>query len=351
MYGKTIALSAAMAGLLCAQTTPDPASRPGVMTWESRVAVAGAPQEATIGFMAAEGAPGFGGSPVKGAPYSATVENTFTQTLADGTRIERKSSAKTARDSEGRTRMEQSPAAIALVPVEMPTTIIIQDPVAKQTIILNDKEKTATVLKMPDMDLLKTKMAMAGAVRMRSGAPAGAVAGVAGAHVVTEDVVIERKIERHAEGGKAAVAFPPSDVLFTAAVPPPGAGVGHAGMSHQVMMFDGGGDNAKTEALGKQTISGVACTATRTTHTIPAGQIGNDRPIEIVSENCFSDELKTVVSSRTTDPMHGETAMRLSGVSRSEPAKSLFEVPAGYTTKEAPKPMMFERKLERRPAQ
>jgi hypothetical protein len=338
MKKTALILTTTLAGMLCAQTpAPDPSFKPRTMHWEHSVAVAGAPQEATIGFVAAEGAPGFAGAPVKGAPYAATIEHTFTQTLADGTRIERKSSAQAARDSEGRTRMEQTPAAMAPVPVELPTTTIIHDPVAKQTIILNDKEKTATIMKMPDMTALKMKMAMAGGVRMRSGAPAG---GAAGAVAVTEDVVIERKIERHAEGGKAAVAFPPSDVVFTAAVPPPGAGV-----SHQVMMFDGGDDNAKSEALGKQTISGVACNATRTTHTIAAGQIGNDRPIEIVSETCFSDELKTVISSRTKDPMHGETSMRLASVNRSEPAKSLFEVPPGYTKKEGPKPMMFEKML------
>ena len=123
-------------------------------------------------------------------------------------------------------------------------------------------------------------------------------------------------------------------------------------MTHNVMVFRGGDDNSKSESLGRQTVSGVACNATRSTHSIAAGQIGNDRPIEIVSETCYSDELKTVVSSRTNDPMHGETSMQLMNVSRSEPAKSLFEIPAGYTTKEGPQPMMFERKmLERKPAQ
>jgi hypothetical protein len=241
--------------------------------------------------------------------------------------------------------MEQSPGAIALVPVDLSTTIIIQDPVARQTIILNDKEKTATVLKMPDMDAIKMRMPMGAGMRMRSPGPGVPVAGTT---AVSEDVVIERKIERAGEPGKAALALPASDVMFTAAVPPPGAA-----MTQQVMVFRGGDDeHSKTEKLGKQTVSGVSCDATRTTHSIPAGQIGNDRPIEIVSETCFSEELKTVVSSRTADPMHGETTMRLSGVSRSEPAKSLFEIPAGYTTKEPPQPMMLERKImERKPAQ
>jgi hypothetical protein len=347
MMKRAMILITALGTTLGAQTPGEPVVKQRTMSWESSVAISGAPQEATIGFIAAESAPGIAASPIKGAPYSATVENAFTQTLADGTRIQRKSSAKTSRDSEGRTRMEQSPGAIALVPVDMPATVIIQDPVAKQTIILNEKEKTATLLKMPDLDGLKMKMGMGmgtGGIRMRSAAPAGVTAG---ATAVTEDVVIERKLERTVEGGKTGVAFPTSDVLFTAAVPAPGVA-----MTQHVTVFDGRNEKSKTEALGKQTISGVACNATRTTHSIPAGQIGNDRPIDIVSETCFSDELKTVVSSRTNDPMHGETTMRLSGVDRSEPAKSLFEIPAGYTIKETPQPMMFERKiLDRKPAQ
>ncbi|MEP7365912.1 MAG: hypothetical protein ABI972_21870, partial [Acidobacteriota bacterium] len=165
-----------------------------------------------------------------------------------------------------------------------------------------------------------------------------------------EDIVIERRFETRTEGpagAEAGLAFPTSDVMFTTAIPAQGAM-----MNQQVMIFDRGDDKSKTESLGKQTISGVACNATRSTHTIAAGQIGNDRPIEIVSETCFSDELKTVVSSRTNDPMHGESSMRLASVNRAEPPKSLFEVPAGYTTKDGPQPMMLERKMmERKPAQ
>ncbi|MEP7367067.1 MAG: hypothetical protein ABI972_27725, partial [Acidobacteriota bacterium] len=202
MKRTILILATMMAGTLSAQTpSPDPAPKMRTMHWDSSVAVAGAPQEATIGFIAAEGAPGFAGSAIKGAPYTATVENSFTQTLADGTRIERKSSAQTARDAEGRTRMENTPMAIGPVPVELPSTVIIQDPVAKQTIILNDKEKTATILKMPDMTAMRTKMAAeaghmrmnstGAGVRMRNPMPGGATAGVPAG----EDIVIERRFE------------------------------------------------------------------------------------------------------------------------------------------------------------
>jgi len=345
MNRRVLVLITAAAGVLSAQTpAPDPAgAKQRTMMWEHKVGVAGAPQEATIGFMAVDDAVGMAGSPIKGAPYSATVEHVFTQTLADGTRIERKSSSKTARDSEGRVRTEQSPTSVGPVPVDLPTMVFIHDPVGKQTIVLNDKEKTARVMKLPDIEVLRGKIAAgmpAGGVRMRrAGPPEGG--GLAPA--IREDVIIERKATVQGEGPKTipdGVAFPASDVMFTAAVPPPGASV-----NQRVMVFRSD-DNSKSESLGTQSVSGVNCAAKRNTHTIPAGQIGNDRPIEVVTETCFSEELKTVLSSRTNDPMHGETSMRLSGVSRGEPAKSLFEIPAGYTVKEGPQPMMFERRID-----
>lgn len=88
--------------------------------------------------------------------------------------------------------------------------------------------------------------------------------------------------------------------------------------------------SSKTEALGKQTIEGVEAEGVRSTVTIPIGQIGNDRPIEIVSERWESPELQVVVLSKHKDPQLGETTYRLTGINRGEPAKSLFEVPANY---------------------
>lgn len=92
--------------------------------------------------------------------------------------------------------------------------------------------------------------------------------------------------------------------------------------------------SGKTEALGKQTIEGIEAEGTRSTVTIPTGQIGNDRPLEIVSERWESPELQIVVLSKHKDPRLGETTYRMTGISRGEPAKSLFEVPNGYTTVE-----------------
>lgn len=86
----------------------------------------------------------------------------------------------------------------------------------------------------------------------------------------------------------------------------------------------------KTESLGKQTIEGVEAEGVRTTLTIPVGTVGNDRPIEIVSERWESTALKVVVLSKHKDPRFSETIYRLTNINRTEPAKPLFEVPADY---------------------
>jgi TonB family protein len=88
------------------------------------------------------------------------------------------------------------------------------------------------------------------------------------------------------------------------------------------------------ESLGSQSVEGVMAEGTRTTVTIPAGAMGNERPLQIVSERWYSAELQTVVMTRHSDPRFGETTYRLTNISRGEPDHSLFEVPAGYNVTE-----------------
>jgi hypothetical protein len=99
-----------------------------------------------------------------------------------------------------------------------------------------------------------------------------------------------------------------------------------------------GEENVRTESLGKRTIEGVEAEGTRTTIQIPAGRVGNDRPLEIVSERWYSPELQVVVLSSHKDPFVGDTVYRLTNINRAEPAASLFEVPADYTVFESGSP-------------
>lgn len=84
------------------------------------------------------------------------------------------------------------------------------------------------------------------------------------------------------------------------------------------------------EPLGKRFIQGVEAEGTRTVTTIKAGDIGNERPIEIVQERWYSPELQTNVLTKRTDPRYGETIFQLLDLQRGEPARSYFEVPSDY---------------------
>lgn len=89
-------------------------------------------------------------------------------------------------------------------------------------------------------------------------------------------------------------------------------------------------DDAKTESLGTKMIEGVKTEGTRVTFQIPVGHIGNDKPIEVVSERWFSPELQVLVMSRHIDPIAGEHVFKLVNIRRSEPAAELFVVPSGF---------------------
>ena len=53
-----------------------------------------------------------------------------------------------------------------------------------------------------------------------------------------------------------------------------------------------------------------------------------------MNERWYSPELQLVVMTRHSDPRSGETTYKLTNLNRTEPAKSLFEVPPGFTVKE-----------------
>jgi len=96
-----------------------------------------------------------------------------------------------------------------------------------------------------------------------------------------------------------------------------------------------------SEDLGSQTMEGVLVTGTRTTRTIPAGQIGNDKPISIVTEVWTSPELKTVVYSKRTDPRMGEQTFKLTNIMRAEPDPTLFTVPSDFNVIDGAEPIVY----------
>ncbi|MBP6003225.1 MAG: EF-hand domain-containing protein [Pyrinomonadaceae bacterium] len=88
--------------------------------------------------------------------------------------------------------------------------------------------------------------------------------------------------------------------------------------------------DAKTESLGTKVIDGVSVEGTRVTFEIPAGEIGNDKPMQVISERWFSTELQVLVMSRHLDPLSGEHVFKLVNIKRAEPAADLFSIPSGY---------------------
>jgi TonB family protein len=251
----------------------------------------------------------FDGKLVKGAPYSAQAVTEMTQTLSDGNRIVNKSSVSLYRDSEGRTRREQTLRAIGpfATASEPPTTIFINDPVAGATYMLD--ARTHIARKMPTVRL--NYMDSLQVMRARVPAPPGGA--------------IAPMLPPGSEG-KAEVE---RSMVMSAPAPGPEGGAVFEFRRNDAR-------KAKHESLGKQSVEGVEAEGTRETVTIPAGEVGNELPIEIINERWYSPALQTIVMTKHSDPRFGETVYRLTNIDRSEPAKTLFEVPADYTVKAPP---------------
>ncbi len=87
------------------------------------------------------------GKVVSGAPYTATVSTEMIQTLSDGNRIENKATALLARDSQGRTRREETMGMVGPWQVNGPKLVFINDPASQTNYVLDSNKQTATVLK------------------------------------------------------------------------------------------------------------------------------------------------------------------------------------------------------------
>jgi hypothetical protein len=88
--------------------------------------------------------------------------------------------------------------------------------------------------------------------------------------------------------------------------------------------------NVVTTDLGSKTILGLQATGTRVTRTIPAGEIGNTKAIEVVTERWMSTDLQIPLLITHNDPMMGTMTSQVTSVTRTEPAATLFQVPSDY---------------------
>lgn len=213
---------------------------------------------------------GMHGQTVTGAPFTATATSETTETLQDGSTIHRTSQVTMYRDSQGRFRHEANFNGFgALGASGTPTTMVsIADPVAGVHIMLDANRKVAHRSAFrPRQD--------------RGRNPNSAQ--------TFESRMQAREQQEEADG------------------------------------------LLKKESLGSQTINGVVAQGTRITRIIPAGQIGNDKPLQVVSERWYSPDLQIVLKSTRTDPRFGTTTYTVTSIQRTEPAATLFTVPPDYS--------------------
>jgi hypothetical protein len=208
---------------------------------------------------------------VKGAPFSATASTETTQTLQDGTSIHRTTTSTLYRDSLGRSRNEVTLSGFGPLQASgKPHTMITIADPVAGSRYMLDAENK-----------IAHQMVMRG-----HGAPSP-----------EQEAAFEQKMQARLQKEEASGAV-------------------------------------KKDSLGTQTINGVAAEGTRITHTIAAGQIGNDKAIQIVFERWFSPDLQVVVKSARSDPRFGTTTYTLTNVQRTEPAAALFAVPSDYTVQQ-----------------
>lgn len=247
------------------------------------------------------------GPVVKDKPYSARGVTESTQTLADGNRIVQRNETRIFRDSQGRTRREQTLGGVGRWQTagEPVTMITINDPVAGKSYVLDPVARTAREIKPFQVAIAHAQAGLDGAKAelekvWTAGVPAP------GGEAVT---VIRTEI-----GGRQDVRVFARGVAIGA---PPLA-------EATVGMYE------PAEELGEQVLEGLLVKGTRLTDTIPAGAMGNERAIDIVTERWYSEDIQALVLHRFSDPRVGETTYRLVNVVQGDPSPDLFAVPAGY---------------------
>ena len=277
------------------------------------------------------------GKVVKGAPYSAEIVTERTQSLADGNVISHESRSRVFRDAEGRTRQETMRG-------DKLRSVYISDPVANMSYTLLPSARLAIASprhehapRPPRARVERDKMS--GDTTVVSGEKRITVKrietsdGMPGAEEVRVQVYRINDDGRDAPTPPTppAMPIPPGDAA--APLPPippipPMPGV-------QTMRFESTAHLGKgtTTSLGTKSFDGVNAEGKSTTWTIPAGQIGNRKPIQIVSESWYSPDLQVTVYSRYADPRTGESVYRLASVKRAEPSPDLFKVPDEYKTR------------------
>jgi hypothetical protein len=216
---------------------------------------------------------------VTGAPFIAESVTEVVQTAVDGSHVKHATTAVVARDSNGRTRFSQNLSL--LLPGGPRVLTVIRDPVAGVSYLVDARESVARRQPIP---------------------PASAGRGIsAGAQNWSPQEAAAKVARQSVKSMLSARSAALAQTVQTEAAP-----------------------------LGDQTVEGVMVSGSRVTAIVPAGQIGNDKPLTFSSEAWYSPELGIIVMSKVSDPVTGDTTFRLTKLRRGEPDPDLFAVPSGY---------------------
>lgn len=295
---------------------------------------------------------------VKGAPYCADAVHETVQFLPDasgtaGNRIVQRQNTRLCRDGEGRTRQETERNGRRVV--------YLRDPVSRENWVLDPERKTARRL---------------GSMSHMEFGVGAAVDSAAWREYAERMRAWAQQFARSMTGRGESAAVPPTPPAPPAppapsALPmPPAPAVisrhegGPREIEFRILRADGPGHGpaalaplpempppptirwrAQTLAprgagvdtpLGSKDIEGVRANGERTTWTIEAGKIGNEKPIQIVREVWTSPDLMLTLSTRDFDPRSGETLYRVQNLRRGEPDPALMKVPADYGSTRSP---------------
>jgi hypothetical protein len=104
--------------------------------------------------------------------------------------------------------------------------------------------------------------------------------------------------------------------------------VGDTGITASAQVIHPNQPRRSVEQLGTRTIEGVPAEGTRRTTVWPDGRTD-------VSETWYSQELKAMVLSKTSNARGGDSAVKLTKLSRANPDALLFRPPADYKVVDA----------------
>lgn len=217
---------------------------------------------------------------VKNQPLAAVFESETIGLQPNGASLTSRVVTKIYRDSDGRTRREQTvlPSGAAASSANATISITIEDPIARFTYLINQTNRTALRYKLP---------------------------------------------LNHSQGNGFNDLIPRTVELLRNDDP-------QTGLVRNYRL-----EQPRVEPLGRQEISGVDAEGRRVRFKIPAGAIGNTTEIEATHETWIARDLKMLVKSNTKNSIIGEHKFRLIELVRAEQPASLFEIPSNYTIQES----------------